>query len=171
MKTWIQKSILMLLLVVSTVCLTGESASAQISRDPFDRPISRPTFSPYLNLFGRNGGRTPILNYYGQVRPQQSFYDQDQRLESGLERTQERFQRSQSQNTRRTTGTSNYRRYRMGITGHSTGFMKFSFGGGSGGSGDEGGQGGGSNGGGGPRPFSGHGAAFGRSYGPNTDSE
>ncbi len=46
--------------------------------------ISRPTFSPYLNLLGGNGGRSPALNYLGIVRPQIQLNQQFGQLQQQL---------------------------------------------------------------------------------------
>jgi hypothetical protein len=51
------------LMTVGIVLFVTGSASAQPTN-----PVSRPAFSPYLNL-NRPGG-SPTLNYYGLVRPE-----------------------------------------------------------------------------------------------------
>jgi hypothetical protein len=55
--------------VVAVLALTSGSALAQ--RYGPTPPGSRPTYSPYLNLFRR--GQPLYQNYYGLVRPQQEF--------------------------------------------------------------------------------------------------
>lgn len=146
--------------------MVSPQATAQFGGDRIKRPLNRPTVSPYLNLFRRGNSRSPILNYYGSVRPQQQFYQQDQQLSRGLEQVEDRnSNRNRWSNRQNSSQNSNnsFKRYRMSITGHRAGFM--TIGGGSGG-GDEGG-GGGSFGQGDDEEssgnrFSGHSASFGR---------
>lgn len=123
------------------VIATSSTARAQFGSDRIQRPLNRPTVSPYVNLFRGNNtnSATTFLNYYGAVRPQQQFYSQDQRLSQRIDRNRRLFGSSQQSGDR---GRNNpFRRYRMSITGHPTGFM--TLGGPGGGQGDDSGQGGG----------------------------
>ncbi|HEY2785843.1 MAG TPA: hypothetical protein VGJ05_12815 [Fimbriiglobus sp.] len=51
---------------------------------------SRPVFSPYLNLL-RNGG-SPALNYFGIVRPEQQFAQQQFQFRQQLQQTNQAVQ-------------------------------------------------------------------------------
>lgn len=76
--------ILIKLLMVVVLCQVETSvASAQVG---LGRPNSRPTFSPYLNLFRNQGGggSNTLLNYYGLVRPQNQAYQQSQQVHQVL---------------------------------------------------------------------------------------
>lgn len=121
---------------IFAVQMASPEAAAQFGGDRIQRPLNRPTVSPYLNLFSRGNGRSPILNYYGAVRPQQQFFQQDQKLSKGLKQVEDRNQNNRNRWTNRNTGNDAFRRYRMGMTGHRTGFMTLS-----GGGGDQGGGG------------------------------
>ncbi len=54
--------------------LAGDPPTASAQPQAPGGGISRPTFSPYLNLLG--GGRSPAFNYLGIVRPQQELNQQ-----------------------------------------------------------------------------------------------
>lgn len=110
-------------------------AMAQFGRDRIQRPLDRPTVSPYINMFRGNNSSNVLLNYYGSVRPQQQFYSQDQRLSQRIDQNRRYFGAARQQNNFR-QNNSPFRRYQMSITGHPAGFMTF---GGAGGQGDEGG--------------------------------
>lgn len=151
--------ILSLVFVVAVMQLCPHQTMAQFGGDRIKRPLNRPTVSPYVNLF-RGGSSSAILNYYGAVRPQQQFYSQDEKLSKGFEDLEQRGYSQQRWNQQ--DGNKSFRRYRMGITGHKTGFMTLGRGGGGGG--DEGGGGGGGSSGDdddSPRGRSGHSASFG----------
>ena len=95
---------------------TSSVAQAQSNYSRINKPFNRPTFSPYLNLF--RSGNGPVLNYFGVVRPQQQFLEQDNQLGSQLTRVQGQQERQQTkQNSRRVPGV-----YTMGATGHAVGF-------------------------------------------------
>lgn len=110
-------------LMLTTLCCVLTSATdarAQFGESRIERPFNRPTISPYLNLF-RNGGGTPILNYYGLVRPQQQFYQQADDLRQGVyinpaAKYQSPNLRNDQQRTNGSVG------YVMGMTGHTTAF-------------------------------------------------
>src|SRR5437868_3903469 len=56
---------------VSALLLCAGKADAQLPRSQFgQRPVTRPTQSPYLNLLN-NDGANPGLNYYNFVQPEQ----------------------------------------------------------------------------------------------------
>lgn len=153
-------------LALLVVPMASPQATAQTGGDRIQRPLNRPTVSPYLNLFRQGNSRSPILNYYGTVRPQQQAFQQGQQLSRGLERVEERNKNSRNRYSNRQDSKDSFRRYRMSITGHRAGFMTL---GGGGSGGDEGGGGGGGgsfgqgddDGSSGNR-FSGHSASFGR---------
>ena len=143
------------MIAVAAVQLCPQIANAQFGGDRINRPLNRPTVSPYLNLFRRgNSGSNSILNYYGLVRPQNQAIQRDHQLNSNL-REFERDVKSSSNDSR----GSMRRPMLLGTTGHRTSFMTIGGGGGGGqrggSSGDEG-QAGGS---------SGHSATFGNGPG------
>ena len=123
----VPRSLIRLLMVV-VLCQAGTSvASTQFG---FGRPNSRPTFSPYLNLFRNQGGggSNALLNYYGLVRPQNQAYQQSQQVNQGLLNLQRQSQAQRAGNN--TVGQRGIPRYsQMGITGHPTAFMTFGGGG------------------------------------------
>ncbi len=83
------------------------------ARSPFS---TRPTVSPYLNLFR---GGSPVLNYYGLVRPEQEFRkanDQFREQFYNVDRKLETFEQRE--------GASN-----LGVTGHHTRFFSDQHGG------------------------------------------
>lgn len=127
--------------LVGLLCLTSK-ASAQLGGGRIDRPLDTPTFSPYLNML-RSGG--PALNYYGLVRPQQEFAQQNQQLGQGLQMLQTQ-QMQQNQSNRMNSGGYGYSQ--LGVTGHAVGFNTFGTGQFSGGYSGSGGLGGGGFGGG-----------------------
>lgn len=58
-------------------------ASAPVAaQPPTPGPIARPAFSPYLNLL--RPGNSPALNYFGLVRPEQSFRQTFQAVQSAV---------------------------------------------------------------------------------------
>ena len=154
---------------LASLQLLAPSACAQFGTDRINRPLSRPTVSPYVNMlrgtYGSNSAAGIAANYYGAVRPQQQFYAQNEHLTDGLNRVQ--MQQNQPQQRDSRNGQNSIRKYRMGITGHSASFM--TIGGGGGGAGGGGAQGGGGQGGFGGDDsggqslggFSGHSAGFG----------
>jgi len=138
----VPRSLITLLMVVA-LCQAGTSvASAQVG---FGRPNSRPTFSPYLNLFRSQGGggSNTLLNYYGLVRPQNQAYQQSQQINQGLQNLQRQSQTQRAGNNAagQRGGVSRYSQ--MGITGHPTAFMTVGGGGAAGGGIGGGGIGGG----------------------------
>ena len=66
------------------IALAGELPTASAQPQVPGGGISRPTFSPYLNLLGGNGGRSPALNYLGIVRPQIQLNQQFGQLQQQL---------------------------------------------------------------------------------------
>jgi hypothetical protein len=117
--------ILIKLLMVVVLCQVETSvASAQVG---LGRPNSRPTFSPYLNLFRNQGGggSNTLLNYYGLVRPQNEAYQQSQQVHQVLLNLQRQSQAQPVGNN--TVGhRGGIPRYsQMGITGHPTAFMTY----------------------------------------------
>ena len=77
------------------------------ARSPF---TSRPTFSPYLNLLR---GGSPVLNYYGLVRPEQEFRKANEQFREqfqSVDRKMDSFEQRE--------GASN-----LGVTGHHTRFL------------------------------------------------
>lgn len=111
------------LLVMTVCCLWngGTSAVAQ-NFNRIERPLDRPTFSPYLNMF--RGGNGPVMNYFGMVRPQQEFLNQNRQLNDQLESVQQQQQQLQQPmngfSQQRIPGV-----YTMSVTGHPTAFMTF----------------------------------------------
>ena len=117
--------ILIKLFMVVVLCQIETSvASAQVGPG---RPNSRPTFSPYLNLFRNQGGggSNTLLNYYGLVRPQNEAYQQSQQVRQVLLNLQRQSQAQPIGNN--TVGQrGGIPRYsQMGITGHPTAFMTY----------------------------------------------
>lgn len=111
--------------IVITVCCVVSSTSAVAQNfNRIERPLDRPTFSPYLNMF--RGGNGPVMNYFGMVRPQQEFLSQNRQLNDQLESVQQQQQRQpfNGNQQQRIPGV-----YTMGVTGHATGFMTFRSGG------------------------------------------
>lgn len=91
----------------SSPLLNSPSQTFSRSRSPFS---TRPTVSPYLNLLR---GGSPVLNYYGLVRPEQEFRntnDQFREQFRSVDRKLETFEQRE--------GASN-----LGITGHHTRFL------------------------------------------------
>jgi len=109
--------------------LVAGVANAQLGSDRINRPFNRPTVSPYLNLLRSRSGGNTVLNYYGMVRPQQQFYQQNQDFNREL--NQLRSVQNSPLNSRQ--NNRNLRNYRMGITGHPAAFMSIGGAGGSGG--------------------------------------
>ena len=104
---------------------------------------SSPTISPYINLLRSDS--SPALNYYGLVRPQQEFAQQNQQLGQGL-------QSLQMQSSSMPMYSGGYGYSQLGATGHPVIFNSFGtsrFSGGYLGGGGGGGFGGGGFGGGG----------------------
>lgn len=97
------------------------TAQAQFGAE-INRPINRPTFSPYLNLFRGNNQNSNVLNYYGLVRPQQEMLQQNQRLGQGIQNLQAQQSRLQNGIPQQRSATYS----QLGITGHPTVFMSFS---------------------------------------------
>lgn len=110
---------LTLLLTAAVWQLSATPVMAQLGGNRIQRPLDRPTVSPYLNLFRRGNSGSPILNYYGLVRPQQEFYQQHQDLEQG----RYNFQQPQNQSLSTVNGQRIPGGYTMGITGHGVSFM------------------------------------------------
>lgn len=135
---YINRSVLTLVFVAAGLQVGSQQAMAQFGGDRIRRPLGRPTVSPYVNLL-RGGNSNSVLNYYGSVRPQQQFYSQDERLSDNVNDLKQQGYRRQQWN--RQDGNKSFRRYRMGITGHSAGFMTIGRGGpgAGGGGGDQGG--------------------------------
>jgi hypothetical protein len=116
---------LVLSVVLSAVCLTLGSAAthAQLGAERIRRPINTPTFSPYLNMFRRGDNSGPALNYYGLVRPQMQFDQQNQQLGRNIQQLQIRQSRQQQGAGARYPSYS-----RLGITGHPVVFQSFNSG-------------------------------------------
>ena len=158
--------------------LAASTAFAQFGTDRINRPISRPTVSPYVNMlrgtYGSNSAAGIAANYYGAVRPQQQFYAQSEHLTEGIGQLQMRQNQSR-QNDQPNGQQNSMRKYRMNITGHPASFLSFGgasgSGAGGGGQGNSGGGGGGGFGGnsfggqGSTGGFSGHSVGFGSNSG------
>ncbi len=113
-------TIVTMALAVTVFSLSGSSAMAQFG-NRIQQPFDRPAFSPYMNLFRNSAasGGNAISNYYGLVRPQQEFYQQQSDLQQGMYN----FQRGGMQQRRPGTNNQFPRGFRMGVTGHTVGFM------------------------------------------------
>ncbi len=125
-------------MLLLTVLTSGGTAVAQ---DRINRPIDTPTFSPYINMFREGGGVG--LNYFGLVRPQMEFAQQNQQLGMNVQALQ--MQGHQGQMMMMPA----YGYSQLGATGHAVVFNSFGqgrFGGGyngmAGGMGGGGGMGG-----------------------------
>lgn len=134
-RTWLALTVLSAL-----VCAWPLSVEAQLPQGEVGRnPITKPTVSPYLNLFNRNNSAG--FNYYNLVRPQQQmqraagqFSREINSLQSSVNKLNQRKQ-TPGETEPLTSG-------RMMTTGHPTSFGSTGgyFPGGAGGSG-AGGQG------------------------------
>lgn len=69
-----------LLGVVATAVSGFAQPPAGVAGPPVVGPTVRPPFSPYLNLLRQNG--SPVINYYGLVRPQIQTQNALQSLQS-----------------------------------------------------------------------------------------
>ena len=134
--------LLMPVLLLTAVFAASPAAQAQFR---FNHGPSRPTFSPYINLFrnqgGVNSGSNTLLNYYGLVRPQNRAFEQAQQFNQGLNNL-----RLQTRGVTQQRSPDPLQYSQLGITGHPTAFMTIRAGRGSG---DAGGLSGGFGGGGG----------------------
>ena len=75
---------LQLSVLITAVLCWSSMAMAQFGGS---HPGNSPTYSPYLNLL--RGGNTGVgQNYFGLVRPQQEFAQQNQALGQGLQSLQ-----------------------------------------------------------------------------------
>lgn len=106
------------------------------AQDRIDRPIDRPTFSPYLNLFRGSNNNSTLLNYYGLVRPQQQALQQNQLLGQQVQTLQQR-----SVNSGLGPRQQVYRYSALSTTGHPVVFNSFGGGAAAGGGGFGGGVG------------------------------
>jgi hypothetical protein len=103
--------------LLGAVVAGGAQAVAQFG-GRIDRPLDTPTFSPYLNMLRNDAG--PGMNYFGLVRPQQEFAQQNQQLGQGLQTLQmQQFQGMQM------TGGGYYGYSQLGTTGHPVMFNSF----------------------------------------------
>lgn len=135
--------------------------SAAMAQFGGSQPGSSPTYSPYLNLL-RGGNSGVGQNYFGLVRPQQEFSQQNQALGQGLQNLQMQGLQGGNQQFQGGYGYS-----QLGATGHPVIFNSFGTsrftggytgsGGGQLGGGGFGGGGGGGFGGGGGGGFNGGG--------------
>ena len=75
-----------------------------------------PAISPYVNMLRSDS--SPALNYYGLVRPQQQFAQQNQQLGQGL-------QSLQMQSMNMPMNSANYGYSQLGATGHPVIFNSF----------------------------------------------
>lgn len=103
-------------MLLLTVLTSGGTAVAQIGADRINRPIDTPTFSPYINMFREGGGVG--LNYFGLVRPQIDFAQQNQQLGMNVQALQ--MQGHQGQMMMPAYGYS-----QLGTTGHPVVFNSF----------------------------------------------
>jgi len=106
------------------VCVieTAASCFGQYAGNQFDRGYNTPTFSPYINLLRDNGGVGQ--NYYGLVRPQMEFAQQNQQMQQGLVQLQ--MQNQMPQQFGRLPMA--YRYSQLGATGHPVIFNSFGHG-------------------------------------------
>jgi len=75
----------------AVAAVTLVSATATYAQPQPPVVATRPTFSPYLNLL-RGGGSSPALNYFGLVRPEQQFMQQQTQLRQQLQQTNQQLQ-------------------------------------------------------------------------------
>jgi hypothetical protein len=97
----------------SVVVLALLCAAESQAQTPRYQP-SRPTVSPYLNLFRNNTG--PLPNYYSLVRPQLNQLDFNQRQMTAQQQQNAAIGALQAETRQLGTTTQ---------TGKSSGFMKF----------------------------------------------
>lgn len=109
------KTILSSLAPLALLVVLPVEASAQMPTRAGYNP-QRPTLSPYLDLFRRDGGALP--NYYTFVRPKQNvlrFQQNQRRINSQLERSvvglQQEQQAFQAAGVRATGNTGAYLNY------------------------------------------------------------
>ena len=121
-----KRTTFVLLCCAVVLSVNVRSASAQFG-GRIDRPINRPTVSPYINLFRNNNNASGVLNYYGLVRPQLDQQRANQQFGQNLQQLQyqQGLQRSGLGVQQQRIGYS-----QLGTTGHPTTFMSFSGGGG-----------------------------------------
>lgn len=113
-RTMMQLSAVLAALVSTHECFAQFGGGTQI-----DRGYNTPTFSPYLNLLRNNGGVGQ--NYYGLVRPQMEFAQQNQQLNQGLHQLQ--MQNQNPNQMGRLPGAYGYSQ--LGVTGHPVIFNSF----------------------------------------------
>lgn len=103
------------------VCVieTAAPCLGQYAGNQFDRGYNTPTFSPYINLLRDNGGVGQ--NYYGLVRPQMEFAQQNQQLNMGLQQLQVQNQMPNQMGRMPMA----YRYSQLGATGHPVIFNSF----------------------------------------------
>ena len=91
----------------SSPLLNSPSRMFSRGRSPF---TSRPTVSPYLNLLR---GGSPVLNYYGLVRPEQEFRKANDQFREQFYNVDKKLETYEQRE-----GASN-----LGVTGHRTRFL------------------------------------------------
>lgn len=101
-----------LLCLISVLCVCSAAGAQGISR-----PGSTPTFSPYLNMLRQDSG--PGQNYFGLVRPQLNFAQQNQQLSQGLNALQ------MQQNSMMPMSMMGMGYSQLGTTGHPVLFNSF----------------------------------------------
>jgi hypothetical protein len=99
------------------VMAISSHAFGQLGGGRIDRPIDTPTFSPYLNMLRSSGG--PTLNYFGLVRPQVDFAQQNQQMGQQLQMLQ--MQQTQGMGM----PIRGYGYSQLGVTGHPVIFNSF----------------------------------------------
>lgn len=72
--------------VLTATLMLGTAGIAHAQPAVPTGPVTRPTFSPYLNLL--RGGNSAAFNYYGLVRPEQNALRTFQGLQSGVANNQ-----------------------------------------------------------------------------------
>lgn len=103
-------------LLITAVLCWSSTAMAQFGGS---QPGSSPTYSPYLNLL-RGGNSGVGQNYFGLVRPQQEFAQQNQALGQGLQTLQMQSMQGGNQPFQGGYGYS-----QLGATGHPVIFNSF----------------------------------------------
>lgn len=107
--------VLLVALSVFTFIRTSHAQGLRSSNKSLPGAISRPAYSPYLNLLRRNTG--PVQNYYGLVRPQQQFQANDELLDTNMQGLRREVKETEGMRLEKDQST------RLSESGHSARFM------------------------------------------------
>ncbi len=102
-------------IAISAFCCWSANVMAQFGGP---QQMGPPAISPYVNMLRSDA--SPALNYYGLVRPQQQFAQQNQQLGQGLQSLQ-----MQMQGSSMPMNSANFGYSQLGATGHPVIFNSF----------------------------------------------